>query len=118
MYDQVYRVSPSSGDERATVSATTTRSTLWNGQKPIEPQRAAVEFNKEISTGSREPTMEADVIIGQKGASAEQIFEDHSSATGTDIQLFGQNSSSSLYPALAERSHHGYAHASTLPPPR
>ena len=59
--------------------------------------------------------MEADVIIGEKGASVEQTFEEHSSVTGTDIQLFSQNSFSSLYQASAKQSHHGYVHASTLP---
>ena len=59
--------------------------------------------------------MEAGVIVGQNGASAGQTFEEHSSATGTDIQLFGQNIFSSLYEASAKQSHHGYVHASTLP---
>ena len=58
--------------------------------------------------------MEADVIIGQKGTSAEQTLEERSSATGTDIQMFSQNSFNSFNQASEKQSHHGYVHASTL----
>ena len=59
--------------------------------------------------------MEADVIIGQKGASAEQTLEEHSSATGTDVQMFTQNSFNSFNQASAKQPHNGHVHTSTLP---
>ena len=59
--------------------------------------------------------MEADVNIGQKGASAGQNFEDHSSATGTDIHFHSQNSFNLFNQASAKLPIHGYEHASMLP---
>ena len=58
--------------------------------------------------------MEPDVNIGQNGASAEQTLEEHSSATGTDIPMFSQNSFNSFNQAAAKQLHIGFGYVSTL----